>query len=148
MHKNPFVQGPIPPGLLGSEMAKHQSKTGIGGHAFFLGQVRADRAGDAVVTDIDFSAYEEMALERLHVIREDAFAKWPLSCIHVYHSVGKVPVGSLCFLVLVSSAHRQACFESLPYIVDRFKAEVPVFGREIFSDGSDRWKKNTPSAHE
>lgn len=148
MHKNPFVQGPIPPELLGNEMTKHQSKTGIGGHTFFLGQVRADREGEAVVTDIEFSAYEEMALERLHVIREDAFAKWPLSCIHVYHSLGKVPVGSLCFVVLVSSAHRQACFESLPYIVDRFKAEVPVFGREIFSDGSDRWKKNTPPVYE
>ena len=39
--KNIFVEGAISPTKIATSIAHHQSKTNIGAHAIFLGQVRA-----------------------------------------------------------------------------------------------------------
>ena len=52
----------------------------------FLGQVRADTIDNKKVASIEYTAYEEMALEKMHKIREDIFSKYELTCMHVYHS--------------------------------------------------------------
>jgi molybdopterin synthase catalytic subunit len=41
--KNIFVQGPIAASFIADSIEKHKSKTNIGGHSIFLGQVRADK---------------------------------------------------------------------------------------------------------
>ncbi|MDG1571244.1 molybdenum cofactor biosynthesis protein MoaE [Robiginitalea sp. M366] len=140
---NLFMDGPIAPGFIAESITKHQSKTAIGAHDIFLGQVRADEIEGKTVTAIAYSAYEEMALEKMYEIREDAFSRFDLSCMHVYHSLGEVPVGELCLFVFVSSAHRQPVFEALHYVVERIKKELPVFGKELFADQGYSWKVNT-----
>ena len=40
--KSSFVKGAIAAEFIGNSIAKHQSKTSIGAHNIFLGQVRAD----------------------------------------------------------------------------------------------------------
>ena len=62
--------------------------------------------------------------------------------MHIYHSLGTVKSGEVCFFVFVSSAHRKPVFESLTAIVNEIKAKVPVFGKEIFEDQSHQWKVN------
>lgn len=42
------------------------------------------------VAAIEYSAYEEMAIEKMHAIREETFAKYALTCMHVWHSLGNV----------------------------------------------------------
>lgn len=137
-----FVPGAIAPEFIAESIAKHQSKTAIGAHDIFLGQVRADVIEGKTVTGIEYTAYEEMALEKIHEIREATFAKFELSCMHIYHSLGEVPVGGICLFVFVSAPHRQAAFEGLREVVERIKAELPVFGRELFGDRSYTWKVN------
>lgn len=137
-----FVPGAIAPEFIAESIAKHQSKTGIGAHDIFLGQVRADVIEGKTVTGIEYTAYEEMALEKIHEIREATFAKFELSCMHIYHSLGEVPAGGICLFVFVSAPHRQAAFEGLREVVERIKAELPVFGRELFDDRSSTWKVN------
>lgn len=83
-----------------------------------------------------------MALERMAAIREDIFAKYPLTCMHVHHSLGIVPAGGLCLFVFTSSKHRKAAMDACSECVERLKAELPVWGREIFSDESYQWKVN------
>ncbi|WP_088340237.1 molybdenum cofactor biosynthesis protein MoaE [Robiginitalea sediminis] len=140
---NLFVDGAITPGFIAESIAKHQSKTGIGAHDIFLGQVRADQIDGKTVTSISYTAYEEMALEKMYEIREDTFSKFDLSCMHVYHSLGEVPTGEICLFVFVSSAHRGPVFEALHYVVERIKKELPVFGKEHFGDQGYTWKVNT-----
>jgi molybdopterin synthase catalytic subunit len=140
--KSIFFQGPIPSSFVGESIGKHQSKTEIGAHAIFLGQVRADEKPEGRVAMIEYTAYEEMANKAVHAIREEAFAKWPLTCMHIHHSLGEVKAGEICFFVFVSSPHRPAAFEALRVIVDRIKAEVPIWGREVLEDGGELWKKN------
>ena len=62
--KNIFVDGIIEPAFIADCIARHSSKTAIGGHSIFLGQVRADVIDGKNVTDIIYTAYEAMALEQ------------------------------------------------------------------------------------
>lgn len=141
--KKVFMDGAIPAEFIAASIAKHQSKHSIGAHNIFLGQVRADQKGDKTVSSIEFSTYESMAENQLAEIREDAFEKYNLSCMHIYHSVGRVAVGEVCFFVFVSSPHRKGVFQATEEIVNRIKAEVPIFGKEIFEDQTHRWKVNS-----
>jgi len=141
--KNVFIQGAITPEFIANSIAKHQSKTGIGAHDIFLGQVRADVIDGKEVKAIDYSAYESMANQKFHEIREATFVKFELSCMHIYHSIGRVETGEICLFVFVSAPHRKVVFEALHYVVEEIKAEVPVFGKEVFGDESYQWKVNT-----
>src|SRR5687767_14221736 len=93
--KNIFVDGSIAPAFIADSIAKHSSKTNIGGHSIFLGQVRNDIIHNKEITAIDYTAYREMALEKMHEIREDIFKKYPLTCLHVHHSLGTVAAGEI-----------------------------------------------------
>jgi molybdopterin synthase catalytic subunit len=83
-----------------------------------------------------------MALEKMHSIREDIFAKYDLACMHVYHSLGNVKAGEISLFVFTSSAHRKAAIEACGEIVERIKAELPVWGKELLTDESYQWKEN------
>lgn len=141
--KNVFKDGAISSAFIGESIAKHQSKTNIGAHTIFLGQVRADVIDGKTVSAIDYTAYEDMANAKFHEIREAAFEKFNLTCMHIYHSLGTVKAGEICMFVFVSSPRRKEVFKALEYVVEEIKAKVPVFGKEIFEDHTHQWKKNT-----
>lgn len=160
--KDIFVEGPIDPAFIATSIAKHATRMDIGAHEIFLGQVRADtveradgaanagatpgqaRSDNAKVAAIEYTAYRDMALERMTAIREEAFAKWPsMTCLHVHHSLGTIPAGQLCFMVFASAPHRVAAREAVAWVVDRIKAELPIFGREVLSDSTHLWKTNS-----
>ena len=92
--KKVFVNGAIPAIFIGDSIAKHSSKTSIGAHSIFLGQVRADIVECRTVAAIDYTAYTEMAEDIFHEIRESTFASYPLTCLHIYHSLGLVEAGA------------------------------------------------------
>ena len=145
--RNIFIQGPIPSGFIGESIQKHSTKTGVGAHNIFLGQVRSDMIDDKKVAAIEYTAYEEMALEKMHEIREMIFEKYDLECMHVHHSLGRVEAGEISLFVFTSSMHRKAAIEACNELVERIKAELPVWGKELFSavageDESYKWKEN------
>ena len=140
--KNIFIQGAITASFIAEAVQKHATKIQIGAHSIFLGQVRADEISGKKVAAIEYTAYEEMALEKMHTIREDIFAKYDLICMHVHHSLGKVEAGEISLFVFTSSAHRKAAIDSCKEIVDRLKVEVPIWGKELFEDETYQWKRN------
>ncbi|WP_164110377.1 MULTISPECIES: molybdenum cofactor biosynthesis protein MoaE [Sphingobacterium] len=140
--KNSFIQGAIPPEKIAAGIAHHQHKTNIGGHAIFLGQVRADQIDGKIVKAIEFSAYPELAEKKIAEIREDIFAKYELTCMHIYHSLGVINAGELCLFVFTSSRHRKPAQKACDELVERIKAEVPIWGKEIFEDQTYQWKEN------
>ncbi|MUH34618.1 molybdenum cofactor biosynthesis protein MoaE [Zobellia amurskyensis] len=142
-YKNVFKQGAISSTFIAESIAKHQSKTNIGAHNIFLGQVREDVVDDKKVAAIEYTAYEDMANKKFHDIREATFEKFNLTCMHIYHSLGKVKSGEICLFVFVSSPRRKEVFKALEYVVEAIKADVPVFGKEIFEDESSQWKVNS-----
>jgi molybdopterin synthase catalytic subunit len=138
--KNIFVQGAITASFISDSIGKHSSKTEIGGHSIFFGQVRAESIDDKKVASIEYTAYEEMALEKMHEIREDIFSKYDLICMHVHHSLGKVAAGEISLFVFTSSAHRKAAIDACEEVVERIKKELPVWGKELFEDETYKWK--------
>lgn len=139
---NVFVNGPISPNFIADSISKHSTKTTIGAHDIFLGQVRSDVIENKIVQSIEYTTYEEMAEEKFHEIREAAFDKFELTCMHIYHSIGNVKAGDICLFVFVSSKHRAQAFEACRYIVEEIKANVPIWGKEIFEDETFVWKGN------
>jgi molybdopterin synthase catalytic subunit len=146
-----FVEGAIPASFIGESIAKHATRSDIGGHEIFLGQVRADtvvtpgavEGQQRIVQAIEYTAYRDMANEQMTAIREEAFALWPeMTCLHVHHSLGVIKAGELCFMVFASAPHRQQAREAVAFVTDEVKKRLPIFGKEILSDDSHLWKHN------
>jgi len=140
--KNIFVHGAITASFIADSIQKHSTKTDIGAHSIFLGQVRNDVINEKKVAAIEYTAYEEMALEKMHEIREAIFEKYRLTCMHVYHSLGKVAAGEISLFVFTSSIHRKAAIDACEETVERIKHELPVWGKELFEDETYQWKEN------
>jgi molybdopterin synthase catalytic subunit len=137
-----FVNGPIPAQKIADDIQKHSSKTTIGAHSIFLGQVRADEINNDQVAAIEYTAYEDMVMEKMAVIRESFFAKYSLTCMHIYHSLGRVAVGEICLFVFTSSAHRRDAIDACNEMVETIKKELPIWGKEIGVDNHTVWKQN------
>jgi molybdopterin synthase catalytic subunit len=141
--KNVFVEGPIPASMIAQSIEKHSTMLGIGAHSIFLGQVRADEKEGKKVTAIDYTCYREMADFVFHEIREETFAKFHLTCMHIYHSLGYVKSGEISLFVFTSSKHRRMAIDACSYVVEEIKSKAPVWGKEIFEDESHEWKTST-----
>ena len=141
-HKNIFVSGAIASSFIGDKIKAHQDKLNIGGHSIFLGQVRADDIENKTVTAIEYTSYEELALEQMTQIREETFSKYDLTCMHIYHSLGKVKAGEISLFVFTSSSHRKAAIDACEELVERIKKELPIWGKELFEDDTYQWKEN------
>ena len=140
--KNVFVEGPIPASFIAQSIEKHSTMLDIGAHSIFLGQVRADEKEGRKVLAIDYTCYREMADLVLHEIREETFAKFHLTCMHIYHSLGYVKSGEISLFVFTSSKHRRMAIDACSYVVEEIKAKAPVWGKEILNDESHEWKVN------
>ena len=140
--KNIFCKGAVSPFFIAESIQKHNKQTAIGAHSIFLGQIRADEKDGKKISAIEYTAYEQMALQKMHTLRTEIFIKYPVTCMHVYHSLGKVTVGEICFFVFISSAHRRAAIDACNETVERIKTELPIWGKEFFEDETYQWKEN------
>jgi molybdopterin synthase catalytic subunit len=138
-----FIEGPVSATFIADAIAMHSSKMNIGAHSIFLGQVRNDMIKQQEVKAIEYTAYNEMAEEKCNEIKQDAFGKYSLVCMHIYHSIGLVKTGEINLFVFVSSMHRKDAIDACEEVVERIKKEVPVWGKEIFINDEYQWKKNT-----
>ena len=114
----------------------------LGAHVIFVGTVRGS-LGERLVTHLEFEAYEPMVYPELNKIADEMESKWPLNVICLYHRLGTVPVGENAVIALVSAAHRKEAFEACAYLIDRLKQSVPIWKKEVFSDGYS-WVSSTP----
>lgn len=140
--KNIFIDGIISPTFIADSIAKHAAKKDIGAHSIFLGQIRSDVIDGKTVAAIEYTTYEELALQKMHEIREEIFSKYDLTCLHVYHSLGTIKTGEICLFVFTSSKHRKMAIDACEEIVERIKSELPIWGKELFEDQFHQWKVN------
>jgi molybdopterin synthase catalytic subunit len=105
--------------------------------------VRADEVDGKTVAAIEYTTYQDMALQKMHEIRERMFTSYNLTCMHVHHSLGTVNTGEICLFVFTSSRHRKMAIDACSETVELIKAELPVWGKEIFADDTHQWKINS-----
>ena len=101
----------------------------VGAHAWFAGVTRRT-TGDRITESLFYEAHASMAVKQLQRLAADAAGRFGLVAVVMVHRLGHVPVGDCAILLGVSSPHRVACFESLAWLMDRIKTEVPVWKRE------------------
>ncbi|WP_156308913.1 molybdenum cofactor biosynthesis protein MoaE [Sphingobacterium endophyticum] len=140
--KNIFQNSPISPLFIAESITKHSTKTEIGAHHIFLGQIRADKVENKTVKAIEYTSFEDLALTQMTAIREEIFAKYDITCMHIYHSLGVVNRGEICLFVFTSSKHRKEATLACNEVVERIKNELPIWGKEIFEDETHQWKIN------
>lgn len=105
-----------------------------GGIDVFIGTVRNATKGKKVI-QLEFEAYERMALKEMEKLAIQAKDKWPVHKIAIHHRTGVLQVGEIPVVIAVSAAHRGAAFDACRYIIDTLKQTVPIWKKEVFEDG-------------
>lgn len=114
----------------------------VGAHAWFEGVTRRlthVAQSTQETQELSYEAFEPMAIAELQRIGDETIAEFELKALVIVHRLGTVPIGEASLLVGCSSAHRVAVFAALPKVVDRLKADVPIWKKELFVDGSTQW---------
>lgn len=101
-------------------------------------RVRDPRAGAVVtfsgvtreVAHLDYEAYAEMAAQRIEEIVAAAIARHGLCAAAADHRVGRVALGEASVVVAASAPHRPEAFAGAREIIDRIKAEAPIWKKE------------------
>ncbi|SVA89556.1 uncharacterized protein METZ01_LOCUS142410 [marine metagenome] len=101
----------------------------------FLGNTRRLN-DDKEVLFLEYEVYEPMALRELEKIKRAAIDKWGDVDIVIAHRFGRLEIEDTSLVVAVGSKHRREGFEVCTFIVDRIKETVPIWKKEVFSDGS------------
>lgn len=137
----------IPPVSGGEVAAVHARVTGepLSLDAL-VARVRDPRAGAVVtfagvtreVDRLEYEAYTEMAEERIGAIVAEAVERHGLCAAACEHRVGDVPLSEPSVIVACSAPHRPEAFEGAREIIDRVKADAPIWKREVEGD-EGRW---------
>lgn len=138
-----FYNGPVPAAEITESVSSCSVLHHSGAYSIFLGQVREDVIAGKKVEAIEYTSNEDMAIKVFDQIGSDAKTQFDIQSLQIIHSLGEVKKGEICLMVLVACGHRKESFNACEYIVERLKKEVPVWGREIFSDQTHTWKVNT-----
>ena len=139
---NIFIQGAIPMDLMAALIGQNSRNTFVGAYSIFLGQVRSDESKGSRVKAVEYTTYAELAIAKFQEIKTSLFDKYPVTSLHVHHSLGKVSAGEICFFVLVASGHRREAIEACNEAVERIKAELPIWGMLLFENDTIQWKHN------
>ena len=107
-----------------------------GAVAVFLGVVRDNNLGREV-DYLEYDAYPEMAERVMGRIGEEIRARWDVTEVAMQHRVGRLEIGEASVGVAVSSAHRAEATDACRYGIDRLKAVVPIWKKEVWSDGEE-----------
>lgn len=112
----------------------------LGGLAIFIGTVRVSAAVEAnsekSVTSLDYDAHPTLALDRLEEVVRRAGARWDVRRAVAHHRVGHCEVGEPTVVIACGAPHRADALEACRFIIDALKAEVPIWKREGYADGS------------
>ena len=131
----PFLtEHPIDP----TELVARVASPARGGIVSFLGAVRNEHAGRAVVR-LQYSAYAPMAEAECARIVADAGARWPDAAVALQHRVGELAIGDCAVAVVVAAPHRGEAFEACRFVIEEVKRRAPIWKREYYADGSVAW---------
>lgn len=116
------------------EAVEHVRRAGAGGIDVFLGVVRDESEGRAV-TRLEYSAYASMAKREMARIADAIEAEMPGVRVAAIHRIGMLGVGDAAIVCAASAPHRGEAFAACRALIDRIKADVPVWKREYGPDG-------------
>jgi MoaE-MoaD fusion protein len=114
--------------------------------------VRDPRAGAVVlfegvtrdVVELEYEAYAEMAQAKLEAIAAEEAERHGLCAVAVEHRTGTVPLSEPSVVVAASAPHRGEAFAGARALIDRIKAEAPIWKVELTAGGPRRVEGTLP----
>ncbi len=123
--------GAIDPAAIALRVADDAS----GGTVVFLGTVRS-RTGEQVTERLEYESHRPLAEREMARILSEVAAAVAGSRLAAAHRVGRLAVGEVAVVVAASAPHRDGAFLAARTAIDRIKAEVPIWKREVGPDGA------------
>jgi molybdopterin synthase catalytic subunit len=134
-----IVDGPIDVAAVRAAV----SDPGFGAIVVFEG-VGRDHFEGRPVRALEYEAFPEHAEAVLEALAQRVEQAFPGVRAAAVHRTGRVAVGEPSLVLAVGSAHRPAAFDACRALLEALKAELPVWKKEIYDDGS-AWKANAPA---
>ncbi len=114
--------------------------------------VRDPRAGAVVlfegvtreVPELDYEAYAEMATAKLEAIAAEEVDRHGLCAVAIEHRTGTVALSEPSVIVAASAPHRGEAFAGARALIDRVKAEAPIWKVEVSAAGRRRVEGTLP----
>lgn len=108
-----------------------------GAEVVFVGRTRAEsHPTHGGLRHLEYQAHTDMAASLLKEMAQAAAARWDLSAVRLHHAEGVVGIGEASVCIEVVSGHRGEGFEACRWLIDTLKARVPVWKREVWTDGT------------
>ena len=126
-----IVEGPIDVGAL----VTGAFRPDCGAVATFVGTTRVDSSSGASVEYLEYEAYRPMADRKLEEIGAEIEERWEVKHVSIVHRLGRVEAGEPSVVIAVASPRRGPAFEASRYAIERIKEIVPIWKREVWSDG-------------
>lgn len=113
----------------------------LGAVTTFVGRVR-DNDPDAAtpVVGLEYSAHPDAEATLRRIAEEAGADAGAPAVVAVSHRVGRLGVGDAAVVIAVASAHRAEAFEVCRAVIEAIKRDLPVWKRQLESDGSTSWK--------
>lgn len=121
--------------LDGDALKRAAYERGAGAVVVFEGTVRSPSEGKDVLW-LEYEAYEAMARAQMERIVAEARSEWPLTAVFLHHRLGRIEVGEVSVVAVASAVHRPEAFAACRHLIERLKADVPIWKKEVFADGS------------
>lgn len=121
------------------ELVSHQAAGAVVG---FAGMIRNHDNGRQVV-QLEYSAHPSAADVIAEVVANIAARSPGTRAVAASHRIGVLQVGDAALVAAVAADHRQAAFVACAQLVDAIKAQLPVWKRQVFADGTDEWVGST-----
>jgi molybdopterin synthase catalytic subunit len=125
------VEGPIDVATLISAAQRPD----CGAISTFVGTTRIDEFGGESVEYLEYEAYRPMADRKLEEIGAEIKERWDVREVSIVHRIGRVEPGEASVSIVVASPRRGPAFEASRYAIERIKQVVPIWKREVWSDG-------------
>jgi molybdopterin synthase catalytic subunit len=106
-----------------------------GAVATFVGTTRVDERSGASVEYLEYEAYRPMADRKLEEIGAEIKERWEIGHVAIVHRLGRVDPGEPSVAIVVAAPRRGPAFEASQYAIERIKEIVPIWKREVWSDG-------------
>ena len=90
------------------------------------------------------AAYIPMAEKKMADIADEIRDEWGIEKVAILHRIGRLEIGEVSVAVAVASPHRKDGFDACKYAMDRLKQIVPIWKREVWSDGEEEWVSPDP----
>ncbi|HEX8201106.1 MAG TPA: molybdenum cofactor biosynthesis protein MoaE [Isosphaeraceae bacterium] len=129
-----ITEAPIDYAALTERVRSHQA----GAICLFLGTVR-EQTGDRRTAALDYEAYPEMARKEMAALEAEARRRWPIQEAALVHRLGHLGPGEVSVAVAVSCPHRHQAFDACRWLIDTLKEVVPIWKRELWTDGTEEW---------